>query len=537
MAKTQEKKSEHLEEEIQFISFKLKEEEFAVKIERVKEILKMVNITPIPKAPPYLMGLMNLRGTIIPILDLKRRLKLYGEDEELTLTDDTRILVIQFSGTLTGIVVDQVMEVQGISESSISPPPQITKGIDKFFLTGIIKDKSKNNLAMMLNLEEVLKIEILKSQKFQSDSASLIDTGPQETTQVAEDQVVTFSLEREEFGIHISAIKEILKPGEITSVPNVPEFVLGIQNVRDNILPIIDMRRVVNIDKDKDLKQKDCRILIVDINQSSFGLMVDRVNEVMRIPHAQIETTPNLLASYGKEIKGVAKLDSGQRLILIMDEELLISAEDAESIAKIQKERSQEKKVKEEEYMEKQFVVFTLHEEEFGITIEKVQEIFKINEITPVPKAPEFISGITNLRGNIIPVVDLRQRFGISSKISKEKTSKGEKEKVLEKILVVNIKELTIGLMVDNVQEVLRIPVNLIEEAPTLVASHVDISYLEGIAKLDKGRRIVLLLEINRIMDKKEFSKIQKLDAAPAKETKSKAKPKKKKTKKLKIAD
>ncbi len=129
-----------------------------------------------------------------------------------------------------------------------------------------------------------------------------------------------------------------------------------------------------------------------------------------------------------------------------------------------------------------QLVVFTLSNESFGMDIGKVSGIERMMAITKVPRSPEFVEGVVNLRGRVIPVVDLRKVFCLPA---------GEETKDT-RIVVVDIRGQHIGCLVDEVSEVLRIPSDSVEPPSSLVTSSASSDYLLGIAKLE-GRMIILL--------------------------------------------
>ena len=131
-----------------------------------------------------------------------------------------------------------------------------------------------------------------------------------------------------------------------------------------------------------------------------------------------------------------------------------------------------------------QIVVCELADEHYGLDIAKVFEIIRHQPITPVPRAPRFVKGVINLRGRIIPVVDLRGRFGMDEVEPTKET----------RIVVAESSSTRVGLIVDSVSEVLLLPLDAVESTPG-VASGADAEYLRGIAKL--GDRLVLLLELD----------------------------------------
>lgn len=143
-----------------------------------------------------------------------------------------------------------------------------------------------------------------------------------------------------------------------------------------------------------------------------------------------------------------------------------------------------------------QLVSFTLGREEFGIDILRVQEINKMSSVTRVPNAPSFIEGVINLRGKVIPIIDLRRRFGMA-RIDHDKNTR---------IIVVEIHNKTVGFIVDSVKEVLRVPQNVIDPPPPVVAG-ISSDYIEGVGKLDD--RLLVLLRLDRVLASTELESLQ----------------------------
>lgn len=136
---------------------------------------------------------------------------------------------------------------------------------------------------------------------------------------------------------------------------------------------------------------------------------------------------------------------------------------------------------------EEQVVVLELAGEAYGVEIGRVQEIIRMQPVTRVPNGPPCFEGVTNLRGRVIPVLDLRKRFGL------EPTPPTRRSR----IVVAELGQHTVGLVVDAVSEVLRVPASAVEPPSALVTT-ADSAYLRGVAKLDE--RLVLLLDLARIL-------------------------------------
>lgn len=138
-----------------------------------------------------------------------------------------------------------------------------------------------------------------------------------------------------------------------------------------------------------------------------------------------------------------------------------------------------------------QLVTFRIGEEEFGVNILQVQEIIRMLDITKVPKAPDFVEGVINLRGKVIPIIDLRKRFGLPFR---------ERDK-MSRIIVVELGATVVGFIVDAVSEVLRLPASTVEPPPPVVAG-LDAEYISGVGKLDD--RLLIMLDMNRLLSRDE---------------------------------
>ncbi|TYP59906.1 chemotaxis protein CheW [Thermosediminibacter litoriperuensis] len=132
----------------------------------------------------------------------------------------------------------------------------------------------------------------------------------------------------------------------------------------------------------------------------------------------------------------------------------------------------------------RQFVVFRLGQEEYGVDILQVNTIERMMPITRVPKAPYFVEGVINLRGEIVPVIDLRKRFGLPPGEITGDT----------RIIIVMVDDLTVGMIVDSATEVIQLPQDAVEPAPS-VAGNINSEFLEGVGKLNDKLLIILNLE------------------------------------------
>ncbi|MFW8601001.1 chemotaxis protein CheW [Desulfobacterota bacterium M19] len=633
----------------QLVVFTLGEEEFGVDIHQVKEIVRMPELTAVPKSLDYVAGICNLRGKVLPALDSRNRFGLKRRE----VTEDSRLLVVETDGNATGLIVDGLREVMHIRDEQIAPPPDVCKGIDRGFLSGVVKKDDGKRLVLILKLAEVLKIED-EGAAAPQDAVGRAGTGTPESEAVREEvvddeQLVSFHIADEEYAFNIDSVREILRVSEITEVPNVPAYIKGVITVREQLIPIIDLRLLLGIDEliagniselEKiiqehrqwvvDLEQSlagdeqffgaldpaQCafgrwlaanpaltenelfrelrprhivfhelghelldmaaadketalsrfkaeliplekeiieslerlkvdvdaviknnqRIMVVENGTLLMGFLVDSVKEVLRLPKALIDAPPWNVSSGHREVAGVAKIDDGRRLIMIMDEKNLIGEKESVMLDEIKRKKEQgnseqSQTLAEQSLVEEQLVTFFIGEEEYGVKIMQVQEINRLEDITSVPKAPEFIDGVTNLRGNVIPVMNIRKLFGREEREKDDRT----------RIVIVDIAGKKTGLKVDRVNEVLRIPKSDIDDTPPIVAGSDAARFMEGVCKLDGGRRMVMLINVQQILGADELETFNRMDGRKTSpERAEKAAVKAKKTpgrKKMKIAE
>jgi purine-binding chemotaxis protein CheW len=236
----------------------------------------------------------------------------------------------------------------------------------------------------------------------------------------------------------------------------------------------------------------------------------------MRIPESIINETPSIAKTVKNEIRGVAKMDEGKRLILIMEEGAILSGRDNEVLAEISTNHAKTAKSTEEEGMaageaegkklaeqsleEEQVVTFFLDKEEYGLRIMEVKEINRLDGITDIPRAPSFIDGVTNLRGNVVPVLNLRTLFSMEARESDDAS----------RIIIVEIEGNQIGMLVDKVNEVMCLSKSNIDKTPAIVKG--DNQFMDGICRLNQGNRMISILNIEHLLDSNELADFSAMD-------------------------
>ena len=146
--------------------------------------------------------------------------------------------------------------------------------------------------------------------------------------------------------------------------------------------------------------------------------------------------------------------------------------------------------------MEYQLVVFELANEQYGLDIASVESIIKMQPITRMPQTPDFIEGVSNLRGYVLPVIDLRKRFGLTAVENTKNT----------RIVVVYMGEAHVGMIVDGVSQVLRISGEAVEPPPSMIST-ANAAFIKGIAKIDD--QLVILMDLEKVLSLEEITQLK----------------------------
>lgn len=145
--------------------------------------------------------------------------------------------------------------------------------------------------------------------------------------------------------------------------------------------------------------------------------------------------------------------------------------------------------------MQNQLVVFNIGNESYGVEIDSVESIIKMQDITKLPHAPEFVEGVTNLRGSVVPIVDLRKRFGLECEAPTRDT----------RIMIINLNDTLVGMVVDSVTQVVRISEDAIEPPPQMSVT-ANSAFIKGIAKFDN--MLIILLDLKKVLSNEERDRL-----------------------------
>ena len=478
----------------QYVTFHVGSDVFAVEMAPVQEIIRVPHTVRVPLAPAMLVGLSNLRGHVLPIVSLRR---IFGMAERAD--DDASRAVVIRDATSLGFVVDRVSSVVTIEPSSMEAAENFSDTIRTDLLKGVIKNVGEHPMVMVIDFEALIAREFALVRQAVAGLAASGDLATLGVTDEDEEdrdllQLVSFEVEQQEYAVPIQYVQEIVQvPADIARMPRSDSHVLGLMNLRDRLLPLVSLRTLFHLPQLA--IEESHRVVVLSIGKASVGVVMDRVNEVLRVHRNESDPMPEMLARSDrlKEIASICRLEQGKRLVSVIDPDVLFAMPGVrEAMASVDQSNPGAHMLNNEEPDgaddqvddELQVVVFRLGAEEFGVPIDSVQEIVRVPEaLTHVPQAPDFVEGVINLRGAVLPVIDQRRRFGLP----------GCERNDRQRIMVYLLNGQRTGFIVDSVAEVLKLPHATIENSPSL--SEAQAKLIRRVANLPKANRIVMLIE------------------------------------------
>lgn len=513
----------------QFVTFVVGNDVFAVDMAPVQEIIRVPDVVRVPLAPPSLEGLANLRGRVLPIISLRR---LFGFEERAA--DDASRAVVIDQGQPLGFVVDRVASVIGVDPRQIDDVGALASTIDTELVSGVLKDTGGHPMIMVLDFARLIEREfggaaaqaVARGRTGHADSnadanaepnadskaESRVEAGNEAESDAErlpaggdELQLVSFEVAGQEYAITIEHVQEIVQlPRKIVAVPHAEAHVLGLMTLRNRLLPLLSLRHMFGLPvRDPD---EDSRIVVVTQGGASVGVVMDRVNAVLRIARADVDAVPPMLTGHLTDITQICRLDQGRRLVSILSAgNLFRHGAVKQALSQVDTVRELNSADLDEDARddEEQVVVFLLGKEEFGVPIDCVQEIVRVaDQLTRVPRAPPAVEGVINLRGAVLPVIDLRRRLGLAPVERSD----------AQRIVVFLIRGVRTGFIVDSVAEVLKLPKASIESAPCVSKERSGL--LARMANLQQHKRLLQLVDPLHLIEQEEQETLALLVAA-----------------------
>jgi purine-binding chemotaxis protein CheW len=304
------------------LSFQVSGQYFAIPLENVSEVLKLpANPTGLPRSAATSLGMITLRDQLVPLVSLATLLGLAE-----TAKERHHVVIVRFGGAQIGLVSDMMGGVVRVPETSIESVPAILqRGSGDAEIDAIARGDEHRPLISILTPSRLFRNREVR--------AALADQGVKETSMPEtlsadpDQRFLVFAVGDDVFGLPIESVDEIVQlPDAISRVPNAPEFVAGVINVRGKAVPVIDQR--MRFQAQEGLTAKRPRVIVVTMGKMQAGFIVDSVSEILSVPNSAIGSAPNLPGSGAQIFDRVASRgDDGAMILLVDPKGLLDKAE------------------------------------------------------------------------------------------------------------------------------------------------------------------------------------------------------------------
>ena len=448
------------------------EQRYGLPGDSMVEVIRRPRITRVPHGPPALVGVANLRGTVLPVVSLAR---LMGEEPG----PEARIAVLDHNGPV-GLLVDAVLRLELGDEAGAARQLDFAALIEAGFKRPSVPARSARGFA----------------------NAASTAAESHDVQRV----LVAFLVHGQTFSLPLTSVIEVLRlPQELARVAHTDRAVLGIASIRDRSLPVISLGGVLGFGERQANPATD-RVLIVEHEGARIGLVADAMESIIRLPETAIDKVPAIL----QRGRGDAELDAigrpaGRPLVSILSVPKLFAKASIEAnIAVV----GQEKDAMVEQLAmgtQEQFVVFDLAGERYGLPIAAVDEVLRLpDQITRVPNGPRFVTGIINLRGRPIPIIDQRERFDAPA----------AEGLVQPRVIIVSFGALQAGFVVDAVSEILSVDSAAVAATPPLSSERAAV--FSRIASTGPDAALVLLIDPQELLSRAEQDVIADIAARQA---------------------
>lgn len=475
---------------IELVVFQVGTEQFAFRLMNVREIIRVNGLRTVPNAPGHVAGLSSLRGSVLPVIDLRKCFHMPIREYD----DDNRIIVADIHGRQVGMITDRISEVASIGVSAMTEPPSNIRNMKEGYVSGIVVRDPGKGIIMVLDAEKIINIQQLDGTFATTKANGAGEHDPSSHTSGIEELVV-LNVGNENYALNIKHVKEILHYGELLNVPNSHYYVEGVLSVRNRLLAVINPGKIFGIQHHQ--VYESTRIVVVDAGAFSYGIVVDNVSEVASVPRNQFYNPIRIANNADLDcVSKFAKLNNKQKMVMVLDPDKLVSFTDLRDMYSEMKEDHHGNEPmdhelsKEQVHLEK-IVVFRIDDGEYGIGIDYVREINNLDRIVSIPGTPDFISGMVSVRGEMIPLMNLRALIGIAE----------NRKFPPSKFLVVEHKKERIGILIDSASEVLSLNKELFEDTPRLLEADNQKKYVHQICKLNEGKRTVMMVDLTTVLD------------------------------------
>lgn len=419
-----------------FASFKLGDSELSLPISSLQEVVNYPEkLNQVPLAPEYLVGLFNLRGLVIPIVDVSQILKI----SSTAMAATKKIAIIHSEGIRLGLLFDSTSEILHVEDQNISLFDSKTES--KKIILGALKLNGGDRIIEIIDPQALVKIENVPSvlERTKSNQSEVHKRSKRL-------QCITFRSQETTFAFGIDAIREIIKVPEVQKQASGPDYGIGVVNLRGIVIPLVHFSQFMKMSEGTVVDKERQRIIILKQNNVHFGFLVDSVDNIVSYYEDDLLPIPLFQQQKIEVFKGLLNHDLSGDVLFLDDTKILSHQEVLQLTHGVNtiygQEQEAQKKAKSS--VRVPYLSFKL-EHLFSSQLRQVDEIAVIPpDIMKPPGYPEFVSGVLKMRGDLVTVIDLRKLYGMNPL----------SETIHSRLLIINTEKAKLGLVVDSVESI-----------------------------------------------------------------------------------
>lgn len=429
-----------------YLVFTLGADDFALDAGIVRELLRLPRLTRVPGAPAALAGLSNLRGEALPILDLRR----IARPDLEPATEPTRVVVAE-AGEPVGLMVDRIVAFSTGTETVEGDGPAGSRYL-------AVSNGSRNVRVLDLPalVAKTFPHRATTSASAENRAARDDATGEPEAERIA---LVSFTAGGRTYALSLERVAEVLAlPPNVTPVPRAGIAAMGVVALRGGVLPLLSLPALLGLIAPE--PGMDARIVVARLGGTEVGLVVDALGPILRLVPDDVDPVPSALSRGGTTaVDAICRVDAAGTLVSVLSADHLLEGTTV-TASPVRSHDTNTSDVHTSGAM-LQVVVFDVAGESYGVPVGSVREVLRVPEaMARLPQSPDLVVGAIDVRGTVLAVVDQRRRFDLPLGEAGPR----------RRIIVLEAGGSVVGLLVDGVSRMLRLPADAVRPAPDFSA-------------------------------------------------------------------
>ena len=424
-------------------TFILGNAEYAISACNLQEVVDApTEYTELPLSHQYVKGLFNLRGNVMPVVDMKALL-----NQKMQYTDEAKLAVVNYSGHCVGLLFDGTGKVFAGNSRTLD---LYDRDQSDSLLMGVFKNNLNTKLIQLIDVENILALRCLPKNKVENScGSSTFEKRKEEKV-----RCISFKVGSTTCAFQIDQIREVVKPIEIAKSELVDDLSLGMINLRGTTVPLVDFSVLLGysnqqLSRSRDLS--DANAIVMEIEGYLIGFLIGKMDDIFYHAKANVLRFTTMVKERTNAFEGLLpREEKGE--VLLLNPEGLLNRQEISSIAKrhsdlYREDNNSEKGIKKKTHLRELHLVFTCMQQ-FVIDMSSILEIIeKPEQLLLPPNLRKDVVGVYNLRGRLISVLDLRSLLGLP---------KQSNIATKPKIVICSVLDNDYGLVVDGINEIIQ---------------------------------------------------------------------------------